>query len=377
VAPRASRPAPARLPPSAPSARLPRLPLGSAPARSVRSLLPLSFTAVNHIGLFVAKAKGFFAEAGLGEVTLLSPHVDQYKTTPAQLVERGDALLAVCPSESIISSATRPASSPRPALRAVAALLQEDTSAIVALKSSGVARPADLNCKRYASYSARYEGRIVQALIRADGGAGEYAELTPPMLECWPMVLDGRADATWAFIPELVEAQRAGVELAEFRLADYGVAYGYSPVLAAAAAALEARGGDVRAALAAAARGYAFAAACPEEAADLLAAAVAAEYPDLPAPLEVEAARAGAKLAAPAMLDAAGRWGAMRAERWDAFLDWLSEAGLLTTKVQSRGAPGADAASLDALRAGDAGERFPRSAVDAAALFTNDFLPAV
>jgi ABC-type nitrate/sulfonate/bicarbonate transport system substrate-binding protein len=89
--------------------------------------LPLSFTAVNHIGLFVAKAKGFFAEAGLGEVTLLSPHVDQYKTTPAQLVERGDALLAVCPSESIISSATRPASSPRPALRAVAALLQEDT----------------------------------------------------------------------------------------------------------------------------------------------------------------------------------------------------------------------------------------------------------
>jgi ABC-type nitrate/sulfonate/bicarbonate transport system substrate-binding protein len=216
----------------------------------------------------------------------------------------------------------------------------------------------------------------VQALIRADGGAGDYAELTPPMLECWPMVLDGRADSTWAFIPELVEARLAGVELSEFRLADYGVAYGYSPGLAAMAAALEARGSDVRAALAAAARGYAFAAAHPEEAADLLAA-VAAEYPDLPAPLEVEAARAGAKLAAPAMLDAAGRWGSMRAERWDAFLDWLSKAGLLTTKVQSRGAPDAGAASLDALRAGDAGERIPREAVDAAALFTNNFLPAV
>jgi hypothetical protein len=64
----------------------------------------------------------------------------------------------------------------------------------------------------------------------------------------------------------------------------------------------------------------------------------------------------------------------MEAARWDAFLDWLSAQGLLTTKVQSREA-GEGAATLDGLRAGDVGDRIPREAVPAASLFTNDFLP--
>ncbi len=36
------------------------------------------------------------------------------------------------------------------------------------------------------------------------------------------------------------------------------------------------------------------------------------------------------------LLDASGRWGVMDAKRWDAFLDWLSDSGLLTTNIQSR-----------------------------------------
>lgn len=36
------------------------------------------------------------------------------------------------------------------------------------------------------------------------------------------------------------------------------------------------------------------------------------------------------------LLSADGRWGVMQQGRWDAFLDWLSGEGLLTTKVQSR-----------------------------------------
>ena len=50
-------------------------------------------------------------------------------------------------------------------------------------------RPSQLDGKRYASYGARYEGRIVQEVIRRDGGKGEYAELTPPMLDIWGVFL--------------------------------------------------------------------------------------------------------------------------------------------------------------------------------------------
>ena len=66
----------------------------------------------------------------------------------------------------------------------------------------------------------------------------------------------------------------------------------------------------------------------------------------------------------------------MRAARWDAFLDWLSARGLLTSKVQSRGEGGEGTATLDGLRRGDVGERIPRGAVPAASLFTNAYLPA-
>ncbi len=77
--------------------------------------------------------------------------------------------------------------------QAVAAILQDDTSAIVTLKSSGLDRPAKLDGRTYASYGARYEGRIVQRMIQNDGGAGDYKEIALPMLGIWETILKVRA----------------------------------------------------------------------------------------------------------------------------------------------------------------------------------------
>ena len=46
----------------------------------------------------------------------------------------------------------------------------------------------------------RYEGRIVQRLIQADGGKGDYKEVAPPMLGIWNTLLAGEAQATWVFM---------------------------------------------------------------------------------------------------------------------------------------------------------------------------------
>jgi hypothetical protein len=54
--------------------------------------------------------------------------------------------------------------------------------------------PKQLDGKTYGSYGARYEGRIVQEIIRKDGGAGDYSEVTPPMLEVWDRFLKVRRD---------------------------------------------------------------------------------------------------------------------------------------------------------------------------------------
>lgn len=46
--------------------------------------------------------------------------------------------------------------------------------------------------------------------------------------------MKGEADATWVFMAwEGVEAEKKGVELNAFKLSDYGISYGYSPVMVA------------------------------------------------------------------------------------------------------------------------------------------------
>lgn len=90
---------------------------------------------------------------------------------------------------------------------------------------SGISRPKELSGKRYASYGARYEGRIVQQMIKNDGGDGEYIEdTTMGMLGVWKTLLTGKADATWVFMAwEGVMAKLGGVELNVFQLDDYKV----------------------------------------------------------------------------------------------------------------------------------------------------------
>jgi ABC-type nitrate/sulfonate/bicarbonate transport system substrate-binding protein len=55
---------------------------------------------------------------------------------------------------------------------AVFAILQEDISSIVTLKTSNIQSPKRLDNKVYASYKARYEDHIVRQMIKNDGGKG-------------------------------------------------------------------------------------------------------------------------------------------------------------------------------------------------------------
>lgn len=281
----------------------------------------------NHVGFYVAAARGFYAAQGL-EVNFRVPDADGYTLAPAKAVLRGDADFAVGPSETAIAYATGADAQ----LVAVAALLQTDTSAIAALASSGITRPRDLDGKTYASYAARFELATVNAMIRADGGKGELVEVVPPRLACFEEVLAGRASATWIFTPhEGVLAAARGVALASFCPTSFGVPYGYSPVLLAAPALLAARPAHVRAFLAATAAGFAAAAADPDAAADTLRAEARHSSLD-----DAAFVRASLRSAAPAFLDSAGAWGTMDPARWNAFIAFLSREGLL---VDRDGAP--------------------------------------
>ena len=225
----------------------------------------------NHLGFYVAKDRGFYKDAGL-DVRLVSPHDAAYAgsylepdaenpspgkyVTPCSKVADGSAHFGVNSPEGVVGWNT---SGPeRPRLKAVAALLfDRNTSAIVTLKSSGIDAPNKLDGCKYASYAARFEGRIVQKMIQADGGVGEFNETTPPMLGIWNTLLNGEADATWVFSQwEGCEAKLKNVELNAFPVCDYGMPYAYAPCLCAHPDWLVGNPETARAFLDATARGY-------------------------------------------------------------------------------------------------------------------------
>ncbi|UOG76432.1 ABC transporter substrate-binding protein [Hymenobacter tibetensis] len=190
----------------------------------------------NHTGFFVAQALGYYTENNL-EIELVTPSTDHYLLTPAKRLELQEVDFAVAPIESAISLNTKlqPV-----AVKAIAALLQDDLSAIAVLERSGIQAPRQLDGKTYASYKARYEDDIVRKMIANDGGTGSISITYPDKLGIWDTLLAGQADATWIFMNwEGIEAETQGIALNYFKLSDYAIPYSYSPVLIARADAIE------------------------------------------------------------------------------------------------------------------------------------------
>ena len=257
-----------------------------------------------------------------------------------------------------------------PPLVAVATLLQGSTSAICVLRRSGIDRPAALTGRRYASYGGRFEDAIVRHMVNADGGDGTQVKCHPldahgyldPGTQTSGSVVASylqrdKSDSTWIFAHWEGLLANAEDALDCFALEDYGVPYGYTPILLANAQRLgseEAPGpfrATARAFLAATAQGFELAATNPDECACMLRDE-SGSHPSLSDEDFVK--RSARSIAGKYLHPGSGSWGQMEPQRWQAFVDFLFEAGAVTTRE---------------------GEIIPRSAIDVASLWTNDLLP--
>ena len=183
---------------------------------------------INHIGFFVAQDLGFYAQRGI-QLSITNPLEDNYQMTPGKKLELGRADFAIAPFETVISLNNK---ANKVDAVAVYAILQEDLSSIVTLADSTIDSPRQLDSKTYASYKARYEDHIVRQLIKNDQGQGNLNIIYPNKLGIWNTLLEGKADSTWIFDNwEGVEAESKGVRLHKFKMQDYGIPYGYSPVI--------------------------------------------------------------------------------------------------------------------------------------------------
>ena len=268
-----------------------------------------------HTGLFVALENGLYAKHGL-DVQLLSPD-PSYSTTPAKQVEKGEVDLAICPSESCIAYAE----SGKMHLQAIYAILQKDASAIVAVDSA-YSKIQGLETGVYGSYNARYEDHIVRAMVTKDSGNGQTLNITSSVgkLSLFEALKHRKIDATWVFLPwEGVEAEMEGIQLYTHQPEEYGVPYGYSPVIARNASAKGPSPEALKAFVQATKEGYASAISNPSGAIKVLGR-------------HCQPARSEEFLEkSQKMINTyhGQETGIMSEEKWARFLDWLKQQGLL------------------------------------------------
>ncbi len=222
---------------------------------------------VNHIGILIAHDKGFYLNQQL-QVDIENPITDNYNLTPGKKLSMGLVDFAIAPFETVISLNNK---QNKVEAKAVYAILQKDLSCIVTLANSGIQSPKELDHKIYASYKARYEDFIVQEMVKANGGKGNLNLSYPDKLGIWETLLTGKADATWIFDNwEGVEAEMQQVALNKFYLHDYGIPYGYSPVIVANGAKLSEYNPAYSKFIQATQHGYIYAQQHPSEAAEIL-----------------------------------------------------------------------------------------------------------
>ena len=218
----------------------------------------------NHVGLFVAEAKGFYGEAGL-DVEIL-PYSD---TSAGTLVANHVADFGILGSVGLFTQRTAGAD-----LVAAYALVQTETGRLVFnADRQDIQRPRDLDGKIYGGFGSAWENALIGTIIRHDGGTGDFETVTLGT-SAYEALANGAVDFTLeVYTWEGVKAERDGPAQRAFRYADFGVPDQHTNFIGTSEAYLADNAETANAFITASQRGYEYAIAHPDEAADILVAA--------------------------------------------------------------------------------------------------------
>lgn len=114
----------------------------------------------NHTGLYAAQEKGYFEEEGLA-VNIIEPGDNN---TSAALVAAGKGQFGVSYQEDVTYALS--GKEPMP-LKAIATIIQHNTSGFVSLKDSGITSVEDFEGKTYAGWQSPSEEAVLQAVMKA------------------------------------------------------------------------------------------------------------------------------------------------------------------------------------------------------------------
>ncbi len=272
----------------------------------------------NHTGFYVAQEKGYFREEGL-DVKMIEPADVSVST----LIAGGKGDFGISFQEDVIYA--KNASDPLP-IKAIAAIIQHNTSGFASYAEKNITRPAEFEGKVYAGWGSLSEETVIEAVMAADGG--DFSTLTVVTAdESGPASLLDRVDIIWLFWAwDGIAAQLAGIPLhyMELRDLDPRLDY-YTPLIIASEDMLADEADLTKRFLRAVTRGYEFCIAEPEAAASILHAQVP-EY-------DLDMLIASQRYLAEKYAEDAPAWGYMKSQVWSDYTAFMLEHGLIETDI--------------------------------------------
>ena len=274
----------------------------------------------NHTGLYAAKEEGFYEEKGL-DVEIVQPPEDGAES----LVASGKADFAVSYQDSMANVLAGDSKMP---ITAIAAIIQHNTSGIMARANEGIDRPKGLENKRYSTRNSPVELNTIKKVMEVDGGDFDKLNLIPstPLDEVAALKED-QTDAIWVF---------EGWGKVNADINDYPVDYWnfkdiddtfdfYTPVLIANNATIKNDKDFVKDFVDASCKGYEFAIEDPKDAADILLANDDSLDKDLVYKSQEFLSKEYKK--------DTDKWGVFDKDRWAKYYTWLNDNDLVDEKL--------------------------------------------
>lgn len=218
----------------------------------------------NHIGLYVARELGYYADSGL-DVEIL-PYTD---TSAGTLVANHVADFGILGSIGFMTQRAAGAD-----LRVTYAVTQTETGRLVFnADRTDIQSPKDLDGLTYGGFGSAWEDALINSMIRRDGGKGDFETVTLGT-SAYEALASGAVDFTLeVYTWEGVKAELDGKVQRSFRYADFGVPDQHTTLIGSSEAYLAANPETAADFISATQRGYAYAVDHPDEAATMLIAA--------------------------------------------------------------------------------------------------------
>ena len=273
----------------------------------------------NHTGLYVAADKGYFEDEGL-DVEIILPG----EAGADQLVASGQAEFAVSYQESITEARIQDIP-----IVSIAAVIQHNTSGFASLEGKDITTPKDFEGKSYGGWGAPLEKAVIDSIMMQEDADVEQVEIVTIGDADFFTAMEQDIDFAWIYYGWTgIEAELRNEAINMIYVTDYSKSLDYyTPVLATNETMIDENPETIKKFLKATSKGYQLAIDNPEEAADILIAAV----PDL----DPELVRASQEWLASKYQDDAAQWGEQKLEVWENYATWMYENELLEAELDS------------------------------------------